>query len=77
MVLETTESKLYASAALMLLNAENGKETLRMFSIVIIFIQMFVKIGYVLQIWVRWHLITHPENVVTSKAYSYLSEGGR
>jgi len=50
MVLETTESKLYASAALMLLNAENGKETLRMFSIVIIFIQMFVKIGYVLQI---------------------------
>jgi len=34
----------------MLLNAENWKESLRMFSIVIMFIQMFVNIGYVIQI---------------------------
>jgi hypothetical protein len=61
MVLATIESKLYASAVLMLLNAENWKDSLRMFSIVIIFIQMYA----------------HPDSVVTSKDYSYLSEGGR
>jgi len=38
---------------------------------------MFVKIGNVIQIWVWWHLFSHPDSVVTSKAYSYLSEGGR
>ena len=50
MVLATIESKLSASATLMLLNAENWKESFRMFSIVIKFIQMFVKIGYVIKI---------------------------
>jgi len=34
MVLAATELKLYASATLMLLNAENWKESLRMFTIV-------------------------------------------
>jgi len=50
MVLATIESKLYASATLMLLNAENWKESFPMFSTVIIFVQVFVKIGYVFQI---------------------------
>jgi len=49
MVLATIESKLYASTTLMLLNAENWKGSLRMFYIVTLFIQVLVKIGYVIQ----------------------------
>jgi hypothetical protein len=60
MVLATIESQLYVSATLMLLNAENWKDRLRMFSIVIMFIQIYA----------------HPDSVVTSKDYSYLSEVG-
>jgi len=50
MVLATIKTKLYAPATLMLLNAENWKESLGMFSIVIMLIKMFEKIGYVIQI---------------------------
>ena len=50
MVLGIIESKLYKSITLMLLNAENWEESLRMFSIVIMFIQVFLKIGYGIQI---------------------------
>jgi hypothetical protein len=72
MVLATTESKLYVSATLMLLNAEIWKESLGMFSIVILFIHTFVKIGYVIQIWVWCHLFANPDCVVTSKSHSYV-----
>jgi len=50
MMLATVEPKLYAFATLMLLNAENWKENLRMFGIFIMFKHIFVKIGYVIQI---------------------------
>jgi hypothetical protein len=50
MALATTESKLYASASLILLNAENLKESLQMLCVVIMFMQLFVKICYLVQI---------------------------
>ena len=53
------------------------KKSLRMVSIVVMFIQMFLKIGYVIRIRVWWHTFAHPDSVVTSKLYSYLSGGGR
>jgi len=50
MVLATIESKLLSSATLVMLNAEIWKESLRIFSIVIMFIIMFMKVGYIIQI---------------------------
>ena len=50
MVLETNELKLYAFAIWVLLKAENWKESLRISSIIITFIQTIVKISYVIKV---------------------------
>jgi len=50
MALATIESKLYTCVTLMLLNGEIWKKSLWIFSIVIMFIQMIVTIGYVIRI---------------------------
>jgi len=61
MVLTTTESNLCACVTLMLLNGEIWKESLQLFSI----LKMFIQIN------------AHPDSVVISKDYSYLFDGGR